>query len=92
MEDVEEFQIYVVVFNNDGQYSIWPKHKPVPLGWYCAGVEGARTDCLQYIETVWTDMRPLSIGSATYQSPDLKGRKGKLFRPPPPIEGAAAEY
>lgn len=53
-----------VVINGEGQYSIWPDHKPVPLGWLAVGVSGTRDHCLAHIESVWTDMRPLSLRRA----------------------------
>lgn len=52
---------YQVVVNQEGQYSIWPAHRQLPLGWQEAGKVGTKEDCLAYIETVWTDMTPLSL-------------------------------
>lgn len=53
--------LYKVVFNHEEQYSIWPVHKQTPTGWTEEGTVGVREDCLQQIEKVWTDMRPLSL-------------------------------
>ena len=50
-----------VVVNEEEQYSIWPVDRELPLGWAEAGMRGARAACLEYIEQVWTDMRPLSL-------------------------------
>lgn len=52
---------YVVVFNDEKQYSIWRADLPVPDGWQTDGTSGSREACLEHIETVWTDMRPLSL-------------------------------
>jgi MbtH protein len=52
---------YVVVLNDEEQYSIWPATKAVPDGWRADGVEGSKTECLAHIDEVWTDMRPLSL-------------------------------
>ena len=52
---------YRVVFNHEEQYSIWPTDREIPLGWNDAGKSGTKQDCLDHIETVWTDMRPLSL-------------------------------
>jgi MbtH protein len=60
-DDAEDCRIYLVVCNGEGQYSIWLKHKAVPRGWKSVGWEGLKAECLQYIESVWTDMRPLSL-------------------------------
>lgn len=53
--------IYTVVMNHEEQYSIWPADKENPLGWTSVGKSGKRQECLEYIEQVWTDMRPLSL-------------------------------
>jgi MbtH protein len=53
--------MYFVVVNDEEQYSIWRDHKSVPDGWRAVGKRGPKAECLQYIENVWTDMRPLSL-------------------------------
>jgi MbtH protein len=53
-----------VVVNDEEQYSIWPADRENPLGWRDAGMEGLKAECLDYIEKVWTDMRPLSLRKA----------------------------
>ena len=52
---------YVVVINDEEQYSIWRDDRAVPAGWRSVGKQGPKAECLQYIEEVWTDMRPLSL-------------------------------
>ncbi|MCC6921585.1 MAG: MbtH family protein [Nitrosomonas sp.] len=56
-----EDMIFRVVVNHEEQYSIWPEYKDIPAGWRDAGKTGTKKECLDYIETVWTDMRPLSL-------------------------------
>ncbi|WP_051065436.1 non-ribosomal peptide synthetase [Nocardiopsis potens] len=51
---------YAVVVNAEGQYSVWPVQRPVPEGWRAEGPQGTREQCLDHIEAVWADMRPLS--------------------------------
>lgn len=53
--------VYVVVVNDEEQYSIWPQVRPLPPGWKQDGTAGTRDECLAHIETVWTDMRPKSV-------------------------------
>lgn len=60
----QEDATFVVVVNDEEQYSIWPQHKPVPEGWQSVGVEGDKATCLAHIEQVWTDMRPKSLRQA----------------------------
>ena len=55
---------YVVVMNDEEQYSIWPTHKALPLGWRDTGVRGSKQTCLDHIDQVWVDMRPKSLREA----------------------------
>lgn len=52
---------YLVVINDEEQYSIWRTDRELPAGWYDVGTRGTKDHCLDHIETVWTDMRPLSL-------------------------------
>ena len=61
--DSENTQFRVVI-NHEEQYSIWPDYKAIPEGWKSVGIEGNKQTCLDYIETTWTDMRPLSLRKA----------------------------
>jgi len=60
-DEVEDNTIYKVVMNHEEQYSIWPADRENALGWNDAGKSGTKTECLDYIKEVWTDMRPLSL-------------------------------
>ncbi|WGF87879.1 MbtH family protein [Marinivivus vitaminiproducens] len=55
---------YQVVISDEGRYSIWRTYKDIPWGWRAEGFRGAREACLDHINTVWTDMRPLSLQRA----------------------------
>jgi len=57
----EDTTIYQVVMNDEEQYSIWPADRDIPHGWRPAGKQGTKSECLAYIEEVWTDMRPQSL-------------------------------
>ncbi len=59
--DREDTTIYKVVVNHEEQYSIWSDEKENPLGWKDVGKSGLKSECLEYINEVWTDMRPLSL-------------------------------
>jgi MbtH protein len=52
---------FLVVVNDEAQYSIWDERAPLPAGWRTDGFSGAKADCLAHIEQEWTDMRPRSI-------------------------------
>ncbi|MEV7548250.1 MbtH family NRPS accessory protein [Amycolatopsis sp. NPDC089917] len=60
-EEQTDQRAYLVVVNDEEQYSIWPSDRDVPAGWRAEGTRGGREECLAHIETVWTDMRPLSL-------------------------------
>ena len=59
--DDDDNTIFQVVVNHEEQYSIWPADRGLPRGWKNAGKSGTKQECLDYIEEVWTDMRPLSL-------------------------------
>lgn len=52
---------YKVLWNDEGQYSIWPEMKAAPLGWRETGPTGSKDEVLDWIKTNWTDMRPVSM-------------------------------
>lgn len=59
---------YVVVVNDEEQYSLWERSAPLPAGWAADGFAGAfggtREQCLAHIEEIWTDLRPRSLRAA----------------------------
>jgi MbtH protein len=46
------------VINHEEQYSILPQTTATPRGWREVGKTGTKDSCLDYIEEVWTDMKP----------------------------------
>jgi uncharacterized protein YbdZ (MbtH family) len=52
---------YLVLVNDEGQYSLWPDFSEIPAGWSAVGLRGARKECLDWIRANWTDMRPQSL-------------------------------
>ncbi|GAA1279970.1 MbtH family protein [Streptomyces javensis] len=52
---------FLVLVNDEGQYSLWPAFAEVPAGWEVVVQETDRKTCLDYIEANWTDMRPKSL-------------------------------
>jgi MbtH protein len=61
LEQLETGMVFVAVVNHEEQYSIWPADRDLPDGWRPAGKTGTKQECLDFIEAVWTDMRPLSL-------------------------------
>jgi MbtH protein len=57
----ETAETYVVVVNDEGQYSILRQADRVPPGWLGDGFTGTKDECLEHIDEVWQDMRPRSL-------------------------------
>jgi len=52
---------FKVVLNHEEQYSVWWADRSNPAGWRDEGTKGTRQECLDHIDRVWIDMRPLSV-------------------------------
>jgi len=52
---------FLILVNDDEQYSIWQAFKAIPAGWHQVGQKGSKEACLEYIERTWTDMRPRPV-------------------------------
>ena len=52
---------YLVLVNHEAQYSLWPSFREVPAGWNVVVSARSRQECLAWIESNWTDMRPKSL-------------------------------
>ena len=48
---------YKVVINHEEQYSIIRVDQTLTRGWRETGKLGTKSECLKYIEEVWTDMK-----------------------------------
>jgi MbtH protein len=54
-------ETYLVLINDEAQYSLWPSFIEVPRGWKIALSASSRGECLDYVNEHWTDMRPRSL-------------------------------
>jgi len=52
---------FVVLVNDELQHSLWPAFAAVPAGWHLALAQSTRSECVEYIQAQWTDMRPRSL-------------------------------
>jgi MbtH protein len=68
-DDEDEATEYQVVVNDEEQYSIWPADRDPPAGWRSDGTRGPKAACLQHIDQVWTDLRPLSLRKRMAEKP-----------------------
>jgi MbtH protein len=67
----DEHGTYLVVVNDENQHSLWPSFADAPAGWRNAFGPAPRQECLEYVESAWTDMRPRSLV-------DRMGRDGTI--------------
>lgn len=57
--------VFLVLVNDERQYSIWPAELPPPAGWRKAFGNDTRQSCLDYIDREWTDgPAPRSIAAS----------------------------
>jgi MbtH protein len=52
---------FVVLCNEEEQYSLWPTFAEIPDGWTTVFTEHSRQECLDFVEATWTDLRPASL-------------------------------
>ena len=60
----DENGLFLVLVNDEEQYSLWPVFAKVPAGWTVrfGGPDGTdRDSALRYVDENWTDMRPKSL-------------------------------
>lgn len=55
---------FIVLINDEEQHSLWPTFAEIPAGWHKVFGAASRADCLDYVETHWTDIRPKSLRDA----------------------------
>lgn len=60
----DENATYVVLLNDEEQYSLWPARFDVPAGWQVVHMADSRKACIDFINANWTDMRPKTLRSA----------------------------
>ncbi len=69
----EDTRTYTVLVNDEEQYSLWLAELRIPAGWRAVGKAGTKQECLDYVNELWTDMRPLSLRRAMDQPADKQG-------------------
>jgi MbtH protein len=53
--------LFQVLVNAEGQYSLWPAAQSAPNGWTRVGPVGSNAECLAFVDAHWLDMRPKSL-------------------------------
>lgn len=54
---------YLVLVNDEDQYSLWPRFATVPDGWSVVHGPADRAACVDYVDSHWLDMRPRSLAA-----------------------------
>ncbi len=83
-----ESTTYLVLINEEAQYSLWPSFVEVPAGWRVALAASSRETCLDYVKVHWTDMRPRSLVEA--MAADARAREAARHREFTPGETESA--
>ena len=65
VSDIDESGEWLVLVNDEQQYSLWPAARAIPAGWREAGARGSRSDCIAWVDRTWVDMTPASLRAAT---------------------------
>jgi uncharacterized protein YbdZ (MbtH family) len=58
----DEDGTFLVLINDEGQYSLWPGFAEVPEGWTVVFGESGRQECIDYVEANWPDIIPARAG------------------------------
>jgi len=61
---------FSVLVNDEDEYSLWPAAVDVPPGWRVARPAGPLQEAQQYVDEVWTDLRPRSLVLASGPASD----------------------
>ena len=52
---------FIVLINDEEQYSLWSQTIPVPAGWRVVHGPTTKAACLEYVDSVWLDLTPRSV-------------------------------
>lgn len=52
--------LFLVLVNDEEQYSLWPSRLDVPAGWTVAHQETDRAAAMAWVDEHWTDLSPRS--------------------------------
>ncbi|GAA3671957.1 mycobactin NRPS accessory protein MbtH [Nonomuraea antimicrobica] len=72
---------YLVLMNDEEQFSLWPEFADVPAGWRTLYGPSARSAALDYVNEHWTDLRPKSLRDAMAQTAAGTAHDGRSERP-----------
>jgi MbtH protein len=61
MSDIPDFDNWIVLVNDEAQYSLWPTRRTTTAGWQATRQRGNRGACTAYVDTNLIDMTPASL-------------------------------
>lgn len=57
----DESIAFLILINDEHQYSLWPEVLPLPEGWRRTQGPMPRQQCMDWLVNNWTDLRPYSL-------------------------------
>lgn len=64
---------FIVLINDEEQYSLWSCSIDVPAGWRVVHGPSTKQACLDYVDDVWTDLTPRSVRLALQENASGSG-------------------
>lgn len=52
---------FLLLSNDERQYSMWPAMLAIPAGWRCEQGPWSHQQCVDWLQLHWTDLRPHSL-------------------------------
>ena len=68
-------QDFIVLINDEEQYSLWSASIAIPAGWRTTYGPAAKQACLDYVDEVWKDLTPRSVRLRLQEAAD-RARNG----------------
>lgn len=68
-------QDFIVLINDEEQYSLWSGSIAIPAGWRTIYGPAAKQACLDYVDEVWKDLTPRSVRLRLQEAAD-RARNG----------------
>lgn len=72
----EPAQDFIVLINDEEQYSLWSASIAIPAGWRTAYGPAGKQACLDYVDEVWTDLTPRSVRLRLQEAADRARNRG----------------
>jgi uncharacterized protein YbdZ (MbtH family) len=58
---------FLILANDLMQYSLWPSHCALPVGWHAVTGPQSQQQCYQWLDSHWQDLQPTHFVSRRLQ-------------------------